>query len=269
MSMLEFLKNNEAIADKNGQIYAVLFNAYKQKRFTNELIRTYTSLIHAGVPDKNIIFLEDDGNQNRLANGPATQKYLEYIIKSLSHIATKNDRFLFQASNHGIKTKNEKYLQTYDEMISPHEIQQMLKNLNTNYNLLIFTQCYSGKFAEVLGKERNIAISSTKPDETCSSNIFAENPATIIDFLFPNILYPDTSIYEAFKYMKYEMTSDERIIHKKNQKRGFEYPLTIDDIDPQIVSDYTNPGHLHLGNNLNSYNEIRFESEQPIYSSKN
>jgi hypothetical protein len=190
-------EKTDIINNLKGKLYAVLFNG-NEGRHSYDVGLTYTSLINSGVDDKDIGVLEGDGKtKNRFVDRPATVKDLECMVDKVRQKSTTNDRLLVYVTNHGILENGQCGVQAHDGIMWEKDFEKIMQDIPVNFGVYYFSQCFSGGFAERMGYENNIGISSTNK-KTPAYGTGKKTGSDFTNYLFPNILKSDHTIEEAF-----------------------------------------------------------------------
>jgi len=175
------------VKEKHGKKYAILFNAGEEKdQFYKGLEFAFESLKRAGFSDENIYTLTGYEYEKpaKFIDFRASKKKLEEVVSELKEKTTKNDILFLFVTHHGEKTAKilplgeshfttkERFTGLFNEKVSQSEFKKMMEGLNVNYAVLLFSQCYSGGFAEELGYNNFIAASSSRSTKPAYGVLF-------------------------------------------------------------------------------------------------
>jgi len=163
----EYVQNNTR--DK----YGILFSGNTDSRYRENLSLVYNTLVQEGFDKNNIFVLDYDGHQDDKkypVDGAATKDNLQKTLEEIRKGLDNQDIFFMYTTDHGGREDGESNISLPNsEELKESELQDYLKGFNPNYGVLVFDQCYSGGFAERLGKGRFIAISAGENELTWSS----------------------------------------------------------------------------------------------------
>lgn len=168
-----------------GTKYALLICGYSELRFEKNLLLAYLVLLENGFQRDNIYTLKSNGENNLFysVDGPATREAIAAVFKHLSKIVGSQDSLFVFTTDHGKKSEvtirdSDKQasmsLSTLilfnNEEINEMEFASWIEKINPREGVAIFTQCYSGGFAERITNERFVTIASASRDQVSYDN---------------------------------------------------------------------------------------------------
>ena len=201
--------------------YAVLISGNTENRHRINLYLTYKILLENDFQRDNIYILDNEGK--KVSPYPVDESARrESIIRIFDHLRKKiddQDLLFVYMTDHGertLRTFNRDYgkeiaklstlvIPGYD--LDQREFSECLQGINPQTGIFLFEQCYSGGFAEEIGKGNYLAIASTKSRNTSSSGI-NDSFGRYFMLAFRNRQNSDLnsdgkiSIGEAFEYAK-------------------------------------------------------------------
>lgn len=161
------ISREKAIKNYKADKYAVLIRGNSEERFVADTSVAHHTLLENGFKSENIYILADAKKKREAFFHPiddvATKSNVELIMNHLSNIIDERDLLLICLVDHGSrKTVSTFNLKGKD--ISEIELESYLSKICPGKGILLFDFCYSGGFAERLGKNEYSAIASTMPD---------------------------------------------------------------------------------------------------------
>ncbi len=215
-----------------GQKYAVLISGQTEEKHVKNMEAAYGVLLKSGFLRKNIIVFDAKGNQNRSypVNAPADAKSIRLCFRYLANQIGPNDLLFVYVTNHGCL--DERLLMPDGDGIIPTQQAEKQKiaeiglfgryldeldfvacvdKIKPGVGIFIFTQCYSGGFAERLVGKNRITISANEKYAMCDSRAFSK-----LFFSAFNRKTADSdangkiSIREAFEYTRENNNSFQR-----------------------------------------------------------
>jgi hypothetical protein len=237
------LRNDKKITYSKPHKYAVFVNGYPglENGFSDDIYLAYKTSLDEGFRPKDIYILSNSvrAGISYPTDGPATQESFDLLINHLSRKISKQDLLFFYFTGHGgmQKFKNPETglvescasLSLYGKDVSDKEIVQKLESLTPKIGVYLTDTCYSGNFAEKLGRGNNIAISSSSPYNLSQGNFTDE-------------------FFGAFEYKMGDLDGDGRV----SIGEAFNYAITNDYftqhniVTPQIYSEEINPYTVYL-----------------------
>lgn len=175
------LKNriNQEKAVKNYQPdkYAVLIRGDYEERFVADMSLAYQVLLENGFKPDHIYVLADVKKKKEAYFHPiddiATKENLEIVKNHLSSIVDEEDLLVVCLVDHGnramimnpVDPGKRLMASTFNlrgEDLNEVELELYLSKIQPKIGILLFEFCFSGGFAERLGKERYVAIACTR-----------------------------------------------------------------------------------------------------------
>lgn len=209
--------------EDNGKTYALLINGSWNDLFHNfsgEIDHIHNSLIKSGMQESEIYIVSPQKNNN-------SKSGLEIAIKDLSEKVKPNDRFLLYVTNHGgkewvILPFGESIIKLGNDTINETQFAEQIERINSNYSVMVFSQCYSGGFAERLGRGNNIALSESRASRT-SNGI---DKSSYSKYFFPALLgdLPEAEIERVDKDGN-RVISIEEALDYTSKNDFFSHPL--------------------------------------------
>lgn len=149
-------------------------------RNTSDLV--YKTLKENGYEDENLYLLEGKkGPKERFAchSLPSSKKHLREVLNHLYRDVGPEDTFFMYVLTHGGTTGivlpiGQSTLLLDRGSVREKELEELLSDLHPNHSLTYFNSCYSGGFAQRLGKGRNIAISTSRKHKVTSNYVGPE-----------------------------------------------------------------------------------------------
>ncbi|MDO8517123.1 MAG: C13 family peptidase [Nanoarchaeota archaeon] len=235
------------IKNNNLDKYAVLVKGDNQKIYNQNFSSIYNVLIENGFKSENIyVFVHDGGNSVKQFNHPvddvSSKESLEMILNHLAKKIDKNDIFLLYLSDHGgresVKSPYENQIVEVSRFflrggdINELELEKALKPIYAKNKILAFDFCYDGGFADRLGKNNDIAVSSSlynrvshAPNLDSFNVYFFQAFRDICDSDYNND--KRVSIDEAYRYA---------IENYSLAKKGVDRPQLVSKIDVRNIS---------------------------------
>src|SRR3989344_1089846 len=183
---------------ESSKIYALLINSKDNDflhNFSGEIDSIYQSLIKAGVSTDNIYIIDAENNKRIANNFSSSLSGIDNSIKDLSNKIDKDDHFILYLTNHGGKNKknsnsSEVYVKLKNKRtLKVSDLEEKLKPIKPKTSLMVFPPCFSGAFANRLGKGNIIAISTTTEDRIAYS-IGLYSVDILATRFFPKLLDP-------------------------------------------------------------------------------
>jgi hypothetical protein len=236
------VKNN--LPDK----YAILVRGDDEQRHVANFSLSYQVLLENNYKPENIYILTDNGKEQfyHPVDDIASKESLLILLKHLSKKIDKKDTLLFYFNDHGVSesfsypsaqkeiTISKFYLK--NKSINPLELDAYLSLIKPKIKILMFGFCKSGGFANWLGKENTIVISSSSLFEESYSETNKSFGGFFLKAFRKNSGADSnhdgfTSILEAYNYAKEK-----------------HYCCKINEQHPQLVYDKTqiNPNKIGL-----------------------
>jgi hypothetical protein len=222
----------------------------------------YDALLAADYKDEDIYFVGDKSlygcPNNKIM--PPSKRCLDNTLEFLSDKITSQDIFFMYVLAHGGRTNLSNNTQSCIELSSKNivnedELEEILSQIKPNYSITYFNSCYSGGFAKRLGKDRNIAISTSKPNKITSG------------YVGPKIeeeqgIYATNFTLNFFSAIKKQMPDDTTVNINNNSLEGiFDYAAKKANNDddylgyflsalpkntPHLVYDKINPADIRI-----------------------
>lgn len=153
------------LGDPQGKTMRVPFH------ITGQLV--YESLLSQGFRPQDVYMLTHQGKAPFAFDGavaPATKQSLEEVMSHLANEVTPNDSFFLYVLSHGSKEGTffpvgKSGFDLQGVRVDEAEFERLLAPINPKYSVLYFNNCFSGGFAKRLGKDRTVAISTSRPDK--------------------------------------------------------------------------------------------------------
>ncbi len=214
------------LADK----YAMIINGSPQLKFLVEVSTVYEVLIENGFKAENIYVLDNDGKGHDKfsypVDGPADKASVVRVLDHLAKIVDDLDLVFCYVSDHGDRFPKtaltdgfmgEEILGPYifplssivlvDQKMDQRELALFVDKINPRLGILVFTQCYSGGFAEEIKRKNFISVAATKANKFSYSSL-EDSFGGYLMLAFRNKDTSDLnkdgqiSLYEAFEYAK-------------------------------------------------------------------
>ncbi|MEK9175116.1 MAG: C13 family peptidase [Patescibacteria group bacterium] len=225
--------------------YALLINGSAETRFFADISVAYQILLENDFKREDIYILDAEENDWYWypIDGMANQINLFVALNYLKKKATRQDMLFVYVVDHGGKISKKitnetatqnislSTLHLVDYSIDQNEFARYLEGLKTQIAIFIFDMCYSGGFAEEVGRHNIVAISGTQADKVGRSRKYDSFVGSFM-LAFRNINESDlnsdgkVSIYEAFEYAKKKHS------FTRNKKQ---VPFIQGNIDPQQI----------------------------------
>lgn len=257
-------------------VHALLINGGSADKinhnFSGQLSSLYSLMTNNGVLPKNICVIDYSGeNKGKGINFQANNLGLERAINYLSKTVNTNDILLSHVTNHGMKQGGllplGKSLMlvnnslTHPCMISDETYSGLMKRINSKHKIMTFGQCYSGGFADKIGKDKDIGISGNRSSRIRSC--FSED-----DFISKSF-YP--SIFgQVNESQRREI--DKNANGRIDVREAFEYAAKQDFFANSYMSltPFKNTPQMFYGNNVNpsglSLDKAQGDIKLPLYS---
>jgi len=220
-----------------------LFDEYLDKK----AFEVYQDLKDLGFTDENIEFFANEDSEklhNKRVDHVLTDDTFERSCEKLSKKITEDDMLFViyighgnrKTVNGGMKKKKKYYLT--DWYLDREKIEEELKDMDYAYSINVFDCCYSGGFAELLGKDNNVSISTSKKNE--KSIIFQDFVLYMMDGL--------KGEEEADKNKDGKVSLDEAVDYagKKDGLSKRESGIQSLFPEPQMYYEHVNPKEVFL-----------------------
>lgn len=239
------IESESALQNDLPDKYGLLVMGDWEKRHIANFSIAYQVLLENGFSPENIYILTKVGGKGTFyhpVDDIATRESLEMILAHLANKIDENDTFFFYLNDHGsretvIEGTYPQEVSTFylnDEPITEIELEEHLSKIHLGKGIAIFGFCYSGGFAERIGKGRWTAISSSGAREISKSR---EN-SSFGGYFMKGLRRKDMgekdtnkdgllSVLEAFEYA-YQKT------HYTN--KGYQTPVLASEVDPSQVT---------------------------------
>lgn len=148
-----------------------------EETFENTSNLVYTTLREHGYERDNLFVLEGKKRPSKRFDChtlPSSKKHLKEVLNQLSRDVSPEDAFFMYALCHGEKELQvlplgQSILSLDEGSVGERELEELLSDLHPDHSITFFNNCYSGGFAQRLGKSRNIAISTSRRNKTTNA----------------------------------------------------------------------------------------------------
>ncbi len=163
------IRQKQAIKNYQPDKYAILIRGSNEERFVAETSIAYQVLLENGFKPENIYVLADVKKRKEIYFHPiddvATKKNLEILMNHLCDIVDERDLLFVYLVDHGFRKTSASIFNLKGKNISEIELERYLSEIHPQRGILLFSFCYSGGFAERLGKGDYIAIADTTAED--------------------------------------------------------------------------------------------------------
>lgn len=224
--------------------YAVLINGDGENRFTADITVSYEILLENGFRAENIYILNYSALETYYhpVDDILTKSNLRQLFQHLEDKITSRDLLFVYVTDHGERRKSFNINSFKFEDLSvidltngemdQKEFAYLFKDLKPYIGILVFCQCYSGGFAEELGKNRNVAVAASLADKAGWADV-GDSFCGFFMLAFRDIQNSDNnmdgivSISEAVEYAK-----------KRNSfsRNKMQTPFIQSNLDPKTIS---------------------------------
>ncbi len=223
--------------------YAVLINGDGDNRFTADITVSYEILLENGFRAENIYILNYSALETYYhpVDDVLTKSNLKLLFSYLKNKTTNRDLLFVYVTDHGERVKKISLyplrfvdlstIDLVDEQIDQVEFANLFDGMNINLGIFVFNQCFSGGFAEELGRNNFIAVASTKASKGGYDDV-GDSFCGFFMLAFRDWRVSDTnkdgkvSISEAVEYAK------QRNSYSRNKQQE---PFIQSDLDPKKV----------------------------------
>jgi hypothetical protein len=176
----------EQIINGEGEKYAVLISGKTEERHVHNLELAYSTLLSLGFEKENIYIFDDKNNNsnNYSIYNITTKSNIRSTLKNLSDKINENDLFLLYTTSHGgraiYKYPSFNGIDFYEgvstltmasgEPLSSIELNDYLKNIQSNFSVYIFDQCRAGDFVNNVGESRFVGLAPNIHSRKTSGN---------------------------------------------------------------------------------------------------
>lgn len=228
--------------------YAVLICGLRESRFQVNLSLAYQVLLENGFFAENIYILEGDGGKTFLypLDDAATKSNVKFLFDYLAKKVDGEDLLFVEVTDHGERTQllmadptdinrdNYSVINLVDDSLSQKEFAGYLTDICPQTGIFVFGQCYSGGFAEEIGKNKFVAVASTKATAVASADPYNLDDIFESHFMlaFRNKAVSDrngdgrVSVEEALDYVKQNHS------YTKDKKQ---FPFIQSDLNPETI----------------------------------
>lgn len=201
--------------------YAVLISGETERRHGANISLAYQVLLEQEFQRENIYLLVSPVKENFYypIDDFARRESIKMVFDHLRERIDEKDLLFVYVTDHGgrftktIEKNNEKSKVMLSTVVLPgrnlgqREFARYLEGINSQTGIFLFDQCFSGGFAEEIGKGNYIAIASTQPEDTSKSrfqNSFGGYFMLALRDKAVSDLNADgrVSVEEAFEYAK-------------------------------------------------------------------
>lgn len=150
--------------------YAVMISGDSRSKCKDDMSTTYKTLLEDGFKKEDIYVLGTDINYYPVDDLPSKNN-VRNVFRYLKKKIDDKDMLFVYTRGHGERENKMSYLVLFGPDLNQREFSQYIKGINPRIGIYLFDQCYSGGFANRIGKGRNVAIASTQPEDESSSDI--------------------------------------------------------------------------------------------------
>lgn len=201
---------------------------------TNSSNQVYKTLIAKGFDKEDLYVLEGKKKSTERFDCntlPSSKKHLREVLSHLYSKITPEDTFFMYVLTHGSTTgimpsTGQSTFSLDKGTVREEELEELLSDLHPDHSITFFNSCHSGGFAQRLGKDRNVAISTSRKDKVTPGYVGKEiekkyglhaSPFTLFFYSALNNQMPNgetlslenLSIEEAFDYAATSADSSE------------------------------------------------------------
>ncbi len=190
----------------------------------NTIKLVYQTLLERGFTNDNIYLLEGKkkpGIDLRCHTMPSDRSHLKEVLENLYQEVSREDSFFMCSLTHGerglVLPLGQSTIELSKGSVKEKELEELLSDIHPDHSLLYFNSCFSGGFAERLGKGRTVVVATCRKYKMASGNIGRElekrygKHNTISTLYFysalrgkmpngENLFFEDVSIEKAFDY---------------------------------------------------------------------
>lgn len=182
---------SQEISEPNGKPdkYGVIISGHTGSRHKENVSLAYQILLESDFQRENIYILDYKGDKTAFypVDDNASKRNIENLFCHLEGKIDSQDLLFVYFTDHGgriTKTENINgkdtsielsYLSIPGDNLLETEMADYLSQIYPKAGILFFDQCYSGGFAERVGKENYIGISASEADKSSRSNTFPQS----------------------------------------------------------------------------------------------
>ena len=164
------------VDESTGDLHALLVNGEKEIHFQEDLLFVQTALQSIGFNSQNMVAISACANNPLCAETKSpTIENLISTINEFKETVKIDDTFVLFVTSHGNfkRYRNGKIINYFflgDKIVKDYGMERMLRGLDPNLGMHVYSCCYSGRFAELTGHGRNISISSADLLSPCNGH---------------------------------------------------------------------------------------------------